>query len=122
MAILINNVAIIVASNSSQTFGPILLPNNTSVFSAILKRFANATPFLDGEVRQLTIDLLLSTDGGLNFISQGGIQITDGIVNSNEPSGMGLFLEIPKTPNRQIRMVVASQSSALVLTGTVSIT
>lgn len=69
-------------------------------------RQPSATPFPPGEVRQVTANLLLSTDGGANYLDQGGCDWTDAVTNSQEPSGMNVFITVPKSGGRRIRVIV----------------
>ena len=121
MAILVNNVAFIVASNSSQSFGPFILPNALTTFQVIFRRDSSLTPFSFGEVRELTIDVSLSTDGGLTFNSINNLSMSDGIIDNNEPTGVGFILEIAKSPGRRVITTITSLSAALNLTGSISV-
>ena len=49
------------------------LPNNLTELNVLCERLVNLTPFLANETRAFVVDFLLSTDGGINYVSQGSI-------------------------------------------------
>jgi len=89
------------------------LPNNLTELNVLCERLINLTPFPANETREFVVDFLLSTDGGINYVSQGGMSFSEAIESSREPTMVNLQLAIPKSPNRKIKIVVIQKQGNL---------
>jgi len=113
------NISLTVASPTFQFDGT--LSGNLADMIVNCFRLASPTPFPAGEVREVTGDLLLSTDGGVTYVDQGGVDWVDGIQDSQEPSGTTCYVTVAKGPNRRIRVIVTLiRGSAINLSCTIS--
>ena len=121
MAVIINVTPLVLtAADPQRTFNATLANNLTGDITGNFSRDPQAS-FPAGEVRQFSLECSYSTDGGANYLEAGGLLWVDAELDSQKTSGANLYVSIPKTNNRRLRLVATRISGNINLVMTISV-